>query len=609
MRKLLFKFLSHNAGLKQKASSDTYEPHHNGAIWASANISETPTVNPIGWIGGEIRFPQNVKVPTLNNKPYKFLCEIDCARIPAETWSGIGPRNGKLAFLVAPEGRLDVKVIHYTPSDDTSTIPAPMLKNYSAYHSYMEKVPDLVPDLPSWPLQILENCQESDEAYPAKRNRDEDPFRDLDLRDQELIPGSWQELLLLLRLGHARLKERLVSLSRQLEDKQSRFELGYHDEAVVLEKIKKLAADISRELQEKYKNRAITAADWVSEVELLLPLFELEAEARLNSNEPIFFRYTYSLEQKRFLSDYPDNVISLRDNLRSRFHDLKEDLEVARELFTELTGKQADQMGSLELRKVAPELWVLLTQEIRKLEREFVKMEFMAFTHANEIRKKGVRHNSEASGIIAKVGMGELPKSTQDIARKFKSEIEAHEKKLDKISDRETQARELATLKEGFDIVSDATLKFEELEQEMSASSTLPFDNQKCSAVIQWLEHLVDRQCLKVGWHRDYTVLRALLLQAVYRQEPQKIEDRARVLLEQYWLNFAQEAPVQIGGTPRGWCSNFIDLLPNSVVLIQIPSNYLTGHIFGDVYDLVVSIDRKHFRRGKFDKIAFDISN
>ena len=75
------------------------------------------------------------------------------------------------------------------------------------------------------------------------------------------------------------------------------------------------------------------------------------------------------------------------------------------------------------------------------------------------------------------------------------------------------------------------------------------------------------------------------------------------------WLYWAEDATLQIGGVPRGWGYEFAENVKKNVMLIQIPSNSLTGYQFGDVSDLIVTISKADLKRGNFSKLKVDISN
>ena len=82
-----------------------------------------------------------------------------------------------------------------------------------------------------------------------------------------------------------------------------------------------------------------------------------------------------------------------------------------------------------------------------------------------------------------------------------------------------------------------------------------------------------------------------------------------RSSLEAAWTFDAEQATLQIGGMPRAWCADFIENKPESVMLLQVPTNNFTYFIWGDVNDLVVSISRSDLERHNFGNVRVDVSN
>ncbi|SDF60658.1 protein of unknown function [Bradyrhizobium brasilense] len=104
-------------------------------------------------------------------------------------------------------------------------------------------------------------------------------------------------------------------------------------------------------------------------------------------------------------------------------------------------------------------------------------------------------------------------------------------------------------------------------------------------------------------------MLRSEIAKQLYADDPDAVISAARHPLETNWAFDAEQATLQIGGPPRGWCADFIENKPNSVMLLQFPSNNLTHFRCGDVSDLVVSISRSDLARHDFRHVRVDVSN
>jgi Domain of unknown function (DUF1963) len=103
--------------------------------------------------------------------------------------------------------------------------------------------------------------------------------------------------------------------------------------------------------------------------------------------------------------------------------------------------------------------------------------------------------------------------------------------------------------------------------------------------------------------------LRSELAKRTYADDPAALHPAARDYFETSWAFDAQQGTLQIGGKPRGWCAEFIERKPESVMLLQLPTNHLTLFSCGDVSDLVVSLSRSDLARGNFSNVWVDVSN
>ena len=120
--------------------------------------------------------------------------------------------------------------------------------------------------------------------------------------------------------------------------------------------------------------------------------------------------------------------------------------------------------------------------------------------------------------------------------------------------------------------------------------------------------HAAD-QVLSKYWSITYRVLRSEIAKQLYAGNPDALSPAARRSVEAEWAFDAEQATLQIGGTPRGWCDCFIADKPSSVMLLQFPTNNFTNFRYGDVSDLVVSISRSALKRHDFGKVQVDVSN
>ena len=94
-----------------------------------------------------------------------------------------------------------------------------------------------------------------------------------------------------------------------------------------------------------------------------------------------------------------------------------------------------------------------------------------------------------------------------------------------------------------------------------------------------------------------------------YANDPAALHPAARAYFETLWAFDAEQATLQLGGQLRRWCAEFVERMPESVMLLQLPTNHLTLFSCGDVEDLVVSIVASDLARCDFSNVWFDVSN
>jgi uncharacterized protein YwqG len=135
------------------------------------------------------------------------------------------------------------------------------------------------------------------------------------------------------------------------------------------------------------------------------------------------------------------------------------------------------------------------------------------------------------------------------------------------------------------------------------------FAPEEWSALYRLLDAHQAEEVLDRFWSTNYRVMRSEVGKQLYAADPEALSPAARSSLEAEWTFNAEQATLQIGGMPRGWCADFIENKPESVMLLQVPTNNFTYFTCGDVDDLVVSISRSDLERRNFGNVWVDVSN
>jgi hypothetical protein len=147
--KILRDFLRHQA--------DTDEMRDNAHRADRPYATLTPIV-PIrfdpsdSWFGGKPRLPKNIGWPERKGTPLHFACQINLSRLPAGTWSGVGPREGWLAVFLHPETH-HPQVLHVRGELEERDGPGQMVAEWARTNAYYAARTDL---LPRWPVRIDE---------------------------------------------------------------------------------------------------------------------------------------------------------------------------------------------------------------------------------------------------------------------------------------------------------------------------------------------------------------------------------------------------------------------------------------------------------------------
>jgi hypothetical protein len=183
--------------------------------------------------------------------------------------------------------------------------------------------------------------------------------------------------------------------------------------------------------------------------------------------------------------------------------------------------------------------------------------------------------------------------------------------RLDKIQNGNPEARrQLQAEQEKLAEMESFERELSELQAQLhDRRPDAPFDAADWTSLYETLDEKGESRILSEFWATDYETLRSGLAKRVYVDDPAALHPAARDYFETLWTFDAQQGTLQIGGKPRGWCAEFIERMPESVMLLQLPTNHLTLFTCGDVDDLVVSISKSNLARCNFSNAWFDASN
>lgn len=109
-----------------------------------------------GWIGGGARLPVGMSWPTIGDSALQLLLQVDCSRLPAAIWEGLGPRLGWLAIFLDPQS-MKAKVLHFRDAGHFSFSP-PIYKdsNITGYDGAKRaEASNYTWTLSCWPIDVV----------------------------------------------------------------------------------------------------------------------------------------------------------------------------------------------------------------------------------------------------------------------------------------------------------------------------------------------------------------------------------------------------------------------------------------------------------------------
>ncbi|MBO9695507.1 MAG: DUF1963 domain-containing protein [Sphingopyxis sp.] len=135
------------------------EPAEAGSLRLVPQIPPRDAISTNSWLGGRPRLPAGMAWPRIDDQPADFLAQIDCAALPRDLWSGLGPRDGALAFFIHRR-KADVRVLHIhepgLPTASPFTLNDP--EGWFGPHGDLtadDLAPFAIRAFPEWPVDLV----------------------------------------------------------------------------------------------------------------------------------------------------------------------------------------------------------------------------------------------------------------------------------------------------------------------------------------------------------------------------------------------------------------------------------------------------------------------
>jgi hypothetical protein len=417
--------------------------------------------------------------------------------------------------------------------------------------------------------------------------------------DPKHRPSSWQMLDLLVRAALSTMRtsvERYTTWERELSE---RLDTPSDELKATLAETVQAADEFLRTLKALGDRQPFGIECWPSQAESIMRLLQLNDEAGLYDD----------LSFKRVLqsSDLSGAVFEPGSPQLSGIKDfvkLATQLEKEMDCDPKLPSKAGINRAEWRQYRLAHAAeWNGYADRIRHIRRLYYAYGLDNYLILSKLKRLPT--------IVYTISMGKPPEDLDTALAQVRSVRDGAAGRLDKIENGDPKARqELQALQEKRAEMESFERELSELQSQLhDRRPDARFDTADWTSLYARLDERRESRILDKYWATDYETLRSELAKRAYADDPAALHPAARAYFETLWAFDAEQGTLQLGGQPRGWCAELIQRMPESVMLLQLPTNHLTLFTCGDVDDLVVSISRSDLARCNFSNVWMDVSN
>jgi Domain of unknown function (DUF1963) len=591
-------FIDYNVGMLAK-DAESSASHYENPVWLRAVIPARPAATEVGWVGGNPRLPDPFEWPSRDGQPYQFLCQIDCASLPSSLWDGVGPRTGWLAFFRNVSGRVDVKVIHAPKLGPERHNDNAWRKDATDLYWVDEKYDALLAPPPRWMLEFVHPI-DGQHCVPNRMRRRAGADDVIPMASPEYQPFDWRTLELLLDAAMSEAKKWAAGWADATRQAEARLKPPRQETMTAFANLLEASDRLCDALKASEAAEPFSLQRWLAHADLIFRINELNDEISLHQGASLVYaprKGEIEIANRQGAASPLFAPDSDQGRRHARLMRLVEDFERDITADSRVPPPVQNIAAWLDYREKFPQDWEAYANRVRHLRRVYYS--FWADNVATIAT--ALFHSPALPPPATWADALSRADSQREWARERLSNpanVRAEEYEWPAVT-RSRQAKAET-------LVAELETVVRKVGNRDPAAAFVP---DEWTALYRLLDAHVADQVIYESWHVGYGTLRSEVAKQIYARDPEALRPDVRRSLEARWAFDAEQGTLQIGGTPRGWCADFIENKPKSVMLLQLPSNHLTGLTSGDVDDLVVSISRSDLERHDFRNVLVDVSN
>jgi len=570
-------------------------------------VSQSEDAVRCGHVGGNPRLDVGQDYPVRDGNPYRFLLQIDCAKLPADTWNGLMPRTGWISVFAQAADHFDIRIVYSDVAQIEHQRPdAWDPKQTSLFYSGERYYRYLSPPV-AWPLVVLQGADAPRSHNPSGANGG--PFR---CSNEANWPVDRETHFLLIDEAIRNLDDMAEGYADAAKQREAKLCLPSARVIELLDELRSIADGIVAHWTRLSATKPFSSTEWRARRDDFVRMRVLQTEIAMEKNGNnlqgfidigrIERAYNHNSNSRSIgllssLFAPADQPGRLHAQILSRAQKLAADLDndpnVPEQDFKRLS---PDRVALADYRSRYPAEWQRYKERILA-----IRADFVGFWLDNQ---------EAVNKALGRWGHLTLPASW-DGAIKEASEFvtwveEERARSTAVISDEDT-----AFIQERYDVAcrcSNAAGNLRAAVGDANAlGSGLAYSASDHQDIFRQIDDCIGAGLLRTSWHVNYDMVRSEVAKRLYSHDPQQLTPPVRAQLERRWSLEADQAVIQLGGKPAGDCDALSMATKPMIMMFQIPSNDLTHFAHGDTGGLVILISESDLRERRFDRAIYDI--